>query len=89
MRCTSPFTVGFQSDGKTLSWTAKNRSWEFPTFQLPCGKCIECRLEYARQWAVRCVHEAQMHSRNAFITLTYSDEHLKKKSLITPIFRNL
>ncbi len=25
---------------------------------------------------MRCVHEAQMHSNNSFITLTYDDEHL-------------
>jgi len=50
-------------------------------FQVPCGRCLECRLEYARQWAVRCVHEAQMHANNCFITLTYSDEHLKSAKL--------
>lgn len=33
-------------------------------------------LERARDWSVRCVHEAQMHAQNAFITLTYSDENL-------------
>lgn len=27
-------------------------------------------------WAVRCMHEAQMHDRNCFITLTYADEFL-------------
>ena len=44
--------------------------------ELPCGQCIGCRLERSRQWAVRCVHEAQMHERNCFVTLTYDDEHL-------------
>jgi len=43
---------------------------------LPCGQCIGCRLEHSRQWAIRCVHEAQMHEQNCFITLTYADEHL-------------
>lgn len=43
---------------------------------LPCGQCIGCRLEHARQWAVRCMHEASMHERNCFITLTYRDECL-------------
>lgn len=46
-----------------------------PVF-LPCGGCIGCRLERAQAWAVRCVHEAQMHEANCFITLTYDDEHL-------------
>ncbi len=44
--------------------------------QLPCGQCIGCRLERSRQWAVRMVHESQMHEDNSFLTLTYSDEHL-------------
>lgn len=44
--------------------------------QVPCGQCIGCRLEKARQWAVRCTHEAQMHSENCFITLTYNNENL-------------
>ncbi len=41
---------------------------------LACGQCQGCRLERSRQWALRCVHEAQMHERNCFITLTYKPE---------------
>lgn len=82
MKCTSPMTVGFLSDGKTLAWSQKNYSKEYPTFQLPCGKCISCRLESAREKAIRCVHEAQMHQHNMFLTLTYSDEHLTSKKLV-------
>lgn len=37
-----------------------------------CGQCIGCRLEKSRQWAVRCMHEAQLHDQNCFLTLTYS-----------------
>lgn len=44
--------------------------------KLPCGQCVGCRLERSRQWAVRCVHEASLHKANAFVTLTYDDEHL-------------
>ena len=43
---------------------------------VPCGQCTGCRLERSRQWAVRCVHEAKMHSENTFITLTYSPEKM-------------
>lgn len=43
---------------------------------LPCGQCVGCRLERSRQWAVRCVHEGQMHDWNTFVTLTYSKENL-------------
>lgn len=47
---------------------------------LPCGQCDGCKLERARQWAVRCMHEAKMHDRNCFITLTYNDEHLPDRN---------
>lgn len=81
MRCTRPRTVGFKADGKTLAWSQKERSKEYAPFQLECRKCIECRLQYGREWGIRCLHEAQMHSQNCFITLTYSDEHLKDPKL--------
>lgn len=87
LRCTSLRSVGFRSDGKTIAWTPRLVSPEYATFCLPCGKCIECRLEYARQWAVRCVHEASMHDSNSFITLTYSDKDLKSPRLIYPDFQ--
>lgn len=79
MRCLSPRNVGYRSDGKTICWSKSYCSPEYPSFQLPCGKCIECRLEYARNWAVRSVHEAKMHENNAFITLTY--ENLSSEKL--------
>lgn len=45
-----------------------------------CGRCIGCRLEKSRQWAVRIMHEAQLYDENRFVTLTYSDEHLPENS---------
>lgn len=52
---------------------------------VPCGKCIGCRLDHAKEWAVRCVLESLDHNCNSFITLTYDDSHcpkrLKKKHL--------
>lgn len=46
------------------------------TRQLSCGQCIGCRLEKSRQWAVRCVHEAQLYQDNCYITLTYDDHNI-------------
>ena len=46
---------------------------------LPCGRCIGCRLEKSRQWAIRCVHEASMYDQNCLLTLTFDDEHLNEK----------
>jgi len=50
---------------------------------LPCGQCIGCRLERARQWSVRVMHEASMHDSNYFITLTYDDDHLPSDGSLT------
>lgn len=45
--------------------------------RIPCGQCIGCRLEYSRQWAIRCVLEAKQYPDNTcwFVTLTYDEEH--------------
>lgn len=43
---------------------------------LPCGQCIGCRLERSRRWAVRLMHEATLHEKSCFLTLTYNDSHL-------------
>lgn len=45
---------------------------------IPCGQCIGCRIEYSRQWANRCMMEAEYHKSNYFVTLTYDDEHVPK-----------
>lgn len=48
---------------------------------IPCGNCIGCRLEYSRQWAIRCILEAKSWNDNYFLTLTYAvppvREHVK------------
>ncbi|AXH73616.1 MAG: replication initiator protein [Microviridae sp.] len=35
-----------------------------------------CRVDYSRNWALRCSHELQFHSEACVVTLTYDDEHL-------------
>lgn len=42
--------------------------------KIPCGKCVGCRSNKAREWATRAYHESQMHDDNCFITLTYADD---------------
>jgi len=46
--------------------------------KIACGQCHGCRLERSRQWAVRCVHEAQCYDDNSFLTLTYAPENRPK-----------
>jgi len=65
----------YRSAGGKIVFNPKGGYVDLPV-ELACGQCQGCRLERSRQWAIRCVHEAQMHSKNSFITLTYSPEHL-------------
>ena len=44
--------------------------------EIPCGKCIGCRLQQSREWATRIMLESQDHDENWFVTLTYDDEHI-------------
>lgn len=44
--------------------------------QIPCGQCTACRLEYSRQWAIRCTLESKYYQNCWFATVTYDNEHL-------------
>lgn len=55
---------------------------------LPCGSCVGCRLERARQWAMRCMDEASLYRDNSFITLTFNDKSLPdNRSLDVGVFQ--
>lgn len=71
MACFKPLTAFQTESGEVVFNEVGNIRREL---SLPCGQCIGCRLERSRQWAVRCMHEAQMHEYSCFITLTYDDE---------------
>lgn len=45
--------------------------------EVPCGKCMSCRINLAEQWASRCALELKDHSSAYFVTLTYDDDHLR------------
>lgn len=45
----------------------------------PCRKCFGCKKERARQWSIRCVHEASLHEKSSFVTLTFNDAALKAR----------
>ncbi|AXL15423.1 replication initiator protein [Microviridae sp.] len=36
--------------------------------------CRDCRLFRAREWAIRCYHEGQLHQESCFIDLTFAVE---------------
>lgn len=76
MPCYSPLAGYRSASGGWVRRISQIGGGELAVLKVPCGQCIGCRLERSRQWAVRCVHEGQMHDENCFITLTYSDDHL-------------
>lgn len=44
--------------------------------EIPCGKCLGCRLDHANAWATRMTIEAKTWKKNCFVTLTYNNENL-------------
>lgn len=87
MSCISPIAAWQLAErsatGKRLI-VFKPRGTVLATLNLPCGKCVNCRLEFSRGWAVRCLHESKMHSANMFITLTYNNDCLPKTLSLEP-----
>jgi len=80
MGCNAPIS-GWKSKEKTalgkraVTFDIHQACIDLPV-NLRCGQCHGCRLDKAREWALRCTHEAQLHEANCFVTLTYDDEHL-------------
>lgn len=43
-----------------------------------CGECYECRKQKANEWRVRLMEEIKEKPKALFLTLTFSDESLRK-----------
>lgn len=80
MPCYNPWPAWELDNGDVVLFprTGQRVKRELP---LPCSSCVGCRLERSRQWAIRCIHENQMHEESCFITLTYNDESKPSNSL--------
>jgi len=69
------------------AWRSKHRSpggawpvvfnltdgWKDKPVDVPCGRCMPCRINKAETWANRLEHEAAMHTDSQFLTLTYEE----------------
>lgn len=75
MECIRPLKAGFDSD-YNITFSPKNFNKELEPFAFPCRKCLACRLNGAREKAIRSIHEAFMHENNIFLTLTYDNDHV-------------
>jgi hypothetical protein len=87
MECIRPIKAGFDRSGD-LTYSIKKMSKELVTFAFPCRKCLACRLNIAREKAIRSIHEAKMHENNIFLTLTYDNDHLGDGRLTYQDFQN-
>jgi len=81
MPCHFPLTA---YKGRTINIETGKRPLVFNTrdgyhdtqLKIACGQCRGCRRDRAKQWAVRCLHEASQHKNNCFITLTFNEKYL-------------
>lgn len=78
MPCYHPIEVGILR--KPLYGAGRRRDMQ----RVPCGNCLGCRAEQARQWSVRILHEMQMHDAAWFLTLTYTDETIPENGSLYP-----
>lgn len=95
MPCYHPITAFRSTTGRdptTKKWPIvfnTKQGYADLELKIPCGRCIGCRLERSRQWAMRCIHEAETHSQNCFITLTYNNDTLPSNlSLVKKDFQD-
>lgn len=79
MQCLRPIRVGYDAQGD-LTYKQARVHPEIEPWAFNCRKCLPCRLNIAREKAIRCYHESKMHdygTKNIFLTLTYRPEDLE------------
>lgn len=75
MSCFRPIAA-FKLAGGGVSFVERARHDIVGDVKLPCGQCQGCRVDRARDWSLRIMHEATLHESACFLTLTYAPEHL-------------
>lgn len=85
MTCYRPITAWQSGFTGRLRFSPPEKNFDaWDELQVPCGKCIGCRMTRAQHWGLRCAHEAQMNEDNCFITLTYRPEDLPEHGSLEP-----
>lgn len=84
--CTKPLKAIYVANNENGNKVLRFIKREDPNYhtmdyqiEIPCGRCVECRLEKSREWANRMILEMPYHSMTSFITLTYDDDHLPRR----------
>jgi len=65
-------TVSPTTRKRAVVFRLRNGFLDMPV-DVPCGQCLGCRVAKAREWALRCYHEAQLFPESYFVTLSYAD----------------
>jgi len=85
VQCIRPLRANLNQEG-TITFDQKQAMPGLIPFQIPCRKCLPCRLNQGREKAVRAWHEYQTTERGIFLTLTYDDQNLESDRLIPEHF---
>lgn len=94
MACYKPLrgiVLGIQDGKKRLKVvpydsieTLKPDGSEYENFPLPCGHCVGCRQDQAKEWSNRLLMESLYHDQSYFITLTYNDNNAHFVDYVNP-----
>lgn len=60
----------------TSKYFANSASWK-EYIQVPCGWCLNCRIDKRNALEDRCNYEYLLNGKGAFVTLTYDDDSVK------------
>lgn len=84
MSCFRPLSMCRLDDGTVKCGSLPDGRW----FEVPCGKCVGCKMDRARAWSIRITHEAQLYDTNWMATFTYREDAVPKSlSLQYPDFQ--
>jgi hypothetical protein len=76
MPCAGPISAWRPALGGPLLFKQPTNGRAYNKIHVPCGYCLLCREEQARQTAVRITHEAKSWKENSFLTLTYDEQSI-------------
>jgi len=83
--CTKPLRISLRKKGsKWLGvsnpeefYYTENKLTGYAYIEVPCGKCMACRIQRVNEWVTRLMHEYEQTKKGMFINLTYKNEELK------------
>ena len=76
MSCFRPLVAHVDRAGGRARFGNVHAGEQGDRLEVPCGRCVGCRMDRSRSWSIRVMHEAQLYARSSFVTLDYAPEHL-------------